>query len=449
MKHNDWTEQMRQRLDNAEADVPDMLWSAIEQKLDEQQAADKGAPDHDKNMAAVATKPHAPQQHARTTTQQRGRTAVLWRWAVAASVALVGGAAMWWHTTSDNNALPHDARLQGIVAYDNGHAATQVKATDMSRLADGGAAAVAHRAYNSTAKAALGETAPTAACAETGALAECYSEATPASSQTQNEEEGTYSHAQAATHDTQTAMQKQQAKKAKQVPPTAMLRPEAHGSAAATDRQARWQVGACTSGNMTRYSSAGGVMPVVYSSKQNDGFGNMLYAANPMQRDIKEKTRHNMPLSFGLTASYRLTDRWSLSSGAVYTIATSSFEHGTSGSVSTDEQTLHYIGIPVNASYEVWGNSMLKTYVTAGAQADFNVAAKVDTDGHSSDMRKDRVQMSVGGGLGLQLNFVKQVGIYVEPGVKYYFDNGSSVQNVFKEHPCNFSLQVGLRYNIK
>ena len=49
----------------------------------------------------------------------------------------------------------------------------------------------------------------------------------------------------------------------------------------------------------------------------------------------------------------------------------------------------------------------------------------------------------------MQLNIVKQLGVYVEPGVKYYFDNGSMVQNVFKDHPCNFSLQVGLRFNMK
>ena len=39
MKHNGFAEQMRQRLGNAEADVPEGLWDAIEQKLDAQPAA--------------------------------------------------------------------------------------------------------------------------------------------------------------------------------------------------------------------------------------------------------------------------------------------------------------------------------------------------------------------------------------------------------------------------
>ena len=31
----------------------------------------------------------------------------------------------------------------------------------------------------------------------------------------------------------------------------------------------------------------------------------------------------------------------------------------------------------------------------------------------------------------------------------YYFDNGSRVQNCFKDKPTNFNLQVGLRWNLR
>ena len=50
---------------------------------------------------------------------------------------------------------------------------------------------------------------------------------------------------------------------------------------------------------------------------------------------------------------------------------------------------------------------------------------------------------------GVQYNFIPQLGIYVEPGIKHYFDNGSHIRNFFKHHPTNFNLQVGLRLNIK
>ena len=199
---------------------------------------------------------------------------------------------------------------------------------------------------------------------------------------------------------------------------------------------------------MTRYSSTNGIMPMRYSNvAMAQGSSNAYLSAEPLQRDCKETTKHNMPVSFGATVSYALNDRLALTSGLVYTLATSSFEHGTSSNASKDEQTLHYVGIPLTASYTIWSNSWLKTYVNAGGQADFNVSAKVETEGHTTDIDKDRAQLSVGAAAGVQLNVIKQMGVYVEPGMRYYFDNGSNVQTVFKEHPCNFSLQMGLRWN--
>ena len=38
---------------------------------------------------------------------------------------------------------------------------------------------------------------------------------------------------------------------------------------------------------------------------------------------------------------------------------------------------------------------------------------------------------------------------YGEPGVSYYFNNHSSVINVYKDRPTSFSLNVGVRYTVK
>lgn len=445
MKHNDWTEQMRRRLGNAEADVPDGLWDAIEQKLDAQSA------------------PTPPETTAPTVnTESAHRRVALRRWAVAASVALVAGAALWWHAAGLNDTLPGGAKRLGVVAYDNADSHTRnssdknghdnnnnFKKTNASasvclglaRRADGGAGDMMVAASDDRQKpVAFNEN-----CGDTEGRA--------------NGVDGP--HKDAEGHDKNGDSQGKSLKRqsdieeksgVKRQPVTAMLRSEQQGRSRRHDATegTRWQLGVGTSGNMTRYSSTSGIMPVSYSAPNySEAASNVLFCAEPMQRDCKEKTRHNMPVSFGATVAYGITDRLALSTGAVYTLATSSFEHGTSNNVTKDEQTLHYIGIPLNASYTVWGNRLLKAYITAGGQADFNVSAKVETGGHTTDIGKDRVQFSVGGAAGLQLNVIRQMGIYVEPGVKYYFDNGSSVQNVFKEHPCNFSLQVGLRYEIK
>ena len=55
------------------------------------------------------------------------------------------------------------------------------------------------------------------------------------------------------------------------------------------------------------------------------------------------------------------------------------------------------------------------------------------------------LQFSGSGAVGAQFNATKRVGIYVEPGVAYFFDDGSDVQTIRKENPFNFNIQAGIR----
>lgn len=465
MKHNGFAEQMRQRLGNAEADVPEGLWDAIEQKLDAQPAA-------------------APQM----TIAKTPRRVVLRRWAVAASVAIVAGAGLWWYA-HDDDTLPGGAKALGVVAYDNAEVKPAVsKGADRTGLSENSNLSVGSNSLNGYnlssgsnlsegSNASSGSNATMVAQymsrradggADMVAMADNDSKAVVAQALTDERGNGVASSKNVTDQEAKPEAKREQKEESRaaarsmtngraQTTETKRSATTAMRRSATTEEQlsrragnggSKWQFGVGTSGNMTRYSSTNGIMPVRYSDvAMAQGSSNAYFSAEPLQRDCKETTKHNMPVSFGATVSYDLNDRLALTSGLVYTLATSSFEHGTSSNASKDEQTLHYVGIPLTASYTIWGNSWLKTYVNAGGQADFNVSAKVETEGHTADIDKDRAQLSVGAAAGVQLNVIKQMGVYVEPGVRYYFDNGSNVQTVFKEHPCNFSLQMGLRWN--
>lgn len=444
MKHNGFAEQMRQRLGNAEADVPEGLWDAIEQKLDAQPAA-------------------APQM----TIAKTPRRVVLRRWAVAASVAIVAGAGLWWYA-HDDDTLPGGAKALGVVAYDNAEVNPAVsKRADRTGLSENYNLSVGSNSLNGF-NVSVGPNLSDGSNHSGGSNPSSGSNATMVAQYMSRRADGGADMVAMADDDSKVEAklgQKEESMTAarsmtnrraqttemKRSAATAMRRSaatEEHFSRRAANGGSKWQFGVGTSGNMTRYSSTNGIMPVRYSDvAMAQGSSNAYFNAEPLQRDFKETTKHNMPVSFGATVSYALNDRLALTSGLVYTLATSSFEHGTSSSASKDEQTLHYVGIPLTASYTIWSNSWLKTYVNAGGQADFNVSAKVETEGHTTDIDKDRAQLSVGAAAGVQLNVIKQMGVYVEPGMRYYFDNGSNVQTVFKEHPCNFSLQMGLRWN--
>ena len=161
----------------------------------------------------------------------------------------------------------------------------------------------------------------------------------------------------------------------------------------------------------------------------------------------EERQSHDQPISFGLTFSYPLTKKLSVSSGIVYTKLNSDFTTIMQDNQIIRHQTLHYVGVPLNIQVALWQWNNLNVYLAAGGQIDWNIKAKANTDGVDQEMKKDRMQWSVGSSFGIQYNVMPQLGIYAEPGFRHYFDNGSNVSNFFKDKPTDFNLQLGLRYN--
>ena len=197
------------------------------------------------------------------------------------------------------------------------------------------------------------------------------------------------------------------------------------------------------SGGMSSWNGRNGVQ-MSSSMQQKFAFtrGEPVYLA-----DYEERQDHKQPISFGLTLSYSLTKRLSVSTGAVYTRLSSDFLNIVQNHQIKRHQVLHYVGIPLNLQFSVWQWCGLEAYFAAGGQLDWNVAAKANTDGIDQKMDKDRAQWSVGGSLGVQYHIVPQIGLYAEPGIRHYFNNGSSISNFYKDKPTNFNLQLGLRFD--
>ena len=159
-------------------------------------------------------------------------------------------------------------------------------------------------------------------------------------------------------------------------------------------------------------------------------------------------SKHHFPVSVGLQVGVPLLPRLSLTTGVVYTQTSSDFTYQYGSGKMVVNQSLHYVGIPVGLSYEVWGISRLHTYVNVGGEGAVNVKNKTLMDGNRTDVGRDKMQWSANASLGIQFDVIPQLGIYAEPGAKYYFDNGSHVDNVFKDKKLNFNFQFGLRWNI-
>ena len=227
------------------------------------------------------------------------------------------------------------------------------------------------------------------------------------------------------------------------------------------DAPSRWSVstgamgGLGASGTTTAYGDH-----LVFSSPGvADTKDSPMLDMNTINRDIETKTEyeHHLPIRIGLSVAYALTDRLSISSGLTYTRLSSDIKDASRESKYIGEQRLHYVGIPVNVSYKVASSRWISLYGTAGVLAEKCVSGTTDegyvenntmkyTNTH--DISSKPLQMSVNAGVGIQFDFIDNVGIYAEPGLSYYFDDGSELQTIYKEKSLNFNLNVGVRFKL-
>lgn len=206
--------------------------------------------------------------------------------------------------------------------------------------------------------------------------------------------------------------------------------------------------------------TSGGNSPVLMSSMPSSdpvyydknikiaNFFDERYMAMIPTSDLYEETKHHQPISVGMQVGFHLLTKLKLSTGLVYTKVSSDFISGVSDTRTVSTQDLHYIGIPLNLSYSVWEYKGLHTYVTAGGEGAVNIKNHTETDGEVKESKRDKMQWSTNASVGIQYDFIPQLGVYVEPGMKYYFDNGSQIENIFKDKKLNFNIQFGLRFNV-
>ena len=174
-------------------------------------------------------------------------------------------------------------------------------------------------------------------------------------------------------------------------------------------------------------------------------------------KSVKTEYKHRLPVRVGLNVAYRLTDRLSVESGVSYTRLSSDMKDGTKDNYSSSSQKLDYIGVPLNVKYRALGYRRLSVYASAGLLTEKCVSGKTTHEYVISGEKKKHEtegvaakpwQLSVNAALGAQFDVLRNVGVYVEPGVSYYFDDRSPLSTIYKEKPLNFNLNLGVRYTI-
>ena len=149
-----------------------------------------------------------------------------------------------------------------------------------------------------------------------------------------------------------------------------------------------------------------------------------------------QSIRHHQPLRFGLSLRYQSGDRWSLESGLTYTLLVSDITTNENGVTNHTKQKLHYIGLPLNVGFKLWTDHKLDMYLTAGGTID-------------KLLNGSGWQFSLNGSAGAGYKLNNRFSLYFEPGIGYYFHAGNNLSTIYKDHPLNFNLSTGLRFNLK
>lgn len=168
--------------------------------------------------------------------------------------------------------------------------------------------------------------------------------------------------------------------------------------------------------------------------------------------ETSTNSTYGLPVSFGVGVKIGLSDRWSVGVGANYSILTRQF-YGKYTDVDKNidihsdiRNTLHYIGIPLNAYYDIVNKDRVNLYAYAGGTVEKCVADAYhvlsDSIYHRDNV--DGMQLSANVGFGVEFMLGKHLGLYIDPSVRYYFDcnQPKSIRTV---QPLMFGFEMGLR----
>ena len=201
------------------------------------------------------------------------------------------------------------------------------------------------------------------------------------------------------------------------------------------------------------------------NSAQNNGNAGVIrrptLSAAPIKTSVTQTEagdNYSIPLSFGVGTKISFNSRWSLGVGVNYTLLSRKFfgdytkvESGKIvESVKSDiRNTQHYVGIPVNAYYNIVENKFVNFYAYAGGAVEKCVSDEYRV--LSKDIQhKESVkgaQVSANLGIGVEFMLGNHLGIYVDPSARYYF-NCNQPKSIRTAQPLMLGFEMGLRVRL-
>lgn len=172
--------------------------------------------------------------------------------------------------------------------------------------------------------------------------------------------------------------------------------------------------------------------------------------------ETSSNTTYSLPVSAGVGVKLDFNDRWSLGVGVNYSFLSRKFygtyiktdEKGTviNSTASDVRNAQHYIGIPLNAYYNILNNKHINLYTYAGGTVEKCISDKyyVLSTNIVHTEKPEGVQLSVNAGIGVEFMLGQHLGLYIDPSLRYYFDCDQP-KSIRTTQPLMLGFEMGLR----
>lgn len=205
-------------------------------------------------------------------------------------------------------------------------------------------------------------------------------------------------------------------------------------------------------GLLTSY--AGGYNPTAALPTQGGNASGDLDSNSPDPGQSISETHHDLPLHAGVTIQFPLSAHFALETGILYSYLSSHRRELSFDQSTTSRYRLHYLGIPLAVKYRIASWRALDLYVSAGGAVEKCVSGTMSTTVTTAGSRittQGRCpeypwQWSLSAGCGVQYRPIPSMGIYLEPGLSWYPASQTTMPIIYRDHPFEFSLTLGLRF---
>ena len=179
------------------------------------------------------------------------------------------------------------------------------------------------------------------------------------------------------------------------------------------------------------------------------GTGQVVELKNAIKRfELPEKGKEEpisyshfpMPLEFAVTVKWDALDWLSLVGGVQYSLLTSNCGLPNRRFA---QQNVSYLGLPVAVNLVGRTSFGLSYYLSGGALVEKCIYAHRGTE----RLRENGLQYALTAGAGLQYDFTRVLGIFLEPQLDYYLSK-SAFETRRSSGPLSFGMSMGLRFNL-